>query len=378
MLSKKDFDVAPFLDTLKQDALIKSCNGVLSSMDYPGSLLASIIAHEHTLFGPHPYTVLLSQHKYYCRMVQKEYLEEATARFEIFHPANVATINFMFPTFVKPIKSSFSSNALPIFSLEDLNQKLPHLIMKDNFYKIFDVALKHYTHLEYDSSHFIAEELLEGIQCTLEGYVFNNEVGIIGITDSIMYEGTICFKRFEYPSKLPPEVQMSMHEYAKKLIAALTLNTTMFNIEFMYNQKEQYIKIIEINTRMVSQFADLYEKVDGLNGYEPALEIAAGQKPTMLKRAGEYSVAASCVLRLFKDQKVLHVPDEKDFERVKSICKAARIEVYATVGQNLSYHDQDGKSFRYCVINLGAHSWQELYEKEEFCKRHLNFKFADI
>ena len=41
----------------------------------------------------------------------------------------------------------------------------------------------------------------------------------------------------------------------------------MFNIEMMYDAATDRIGIIEINPRMASQFADLYEKVDGTNSY---------------------------------------------------------------------------------------------------------------
>ena len=47
----------------------------------------------------------------------------------------------------------------------------------------------------------------------------------------------------------------------------------------MYNQENDTIHIIEINPRMCSQFADLFEKVDGTNTYEYALALATGVRP---------------------------------------------------------------------------------------------------
>ncbi|MCL4361478.1 ATP-grasp domain-containing protein [Candidatus Dependentiae bacterium] len=376
--SESKLNYENFFQDLKNDELVNSCDGILSVEDYPGTLILSMLCYELGLPGPNPKSVLSGQHKYYCRLIQKSAIETAAVEVEIFHPKKLDQISFNFPRFVKPVKSVFSANSLAVYNLDDLKNKLPHLVIKENLYQIFDIALKKYTDFQYDSSYLIAEQLLDGEQCTLEGYVFNQEVEIIGITDSIMYDGTICFKRFEYPSKLPHEVQLKMYDYAKKLISALNLDNTMFNIEFMYNEKENYIKIIEINPRMASQFADLYEKVDGVNGYEFALAIAAGQRPEVTRRSSEYKVGASCVFRNFKDQKVLQVPNEKEIEEVQNLCEAARIEIYATAGKNLSYHEQDGKSFRYGVVNIGAQSWQELYKKEELCKKILQFKFADI
>ena len=51
---------------------------------------------------------------------------------------------------------------------------------------------------------YLVEEAVEGRECTLEGYVHDGRVTVIGVTDSIFYPGTGSFERFEYPSSLPP------------------------------------------------------------------------------------------------------------------------------------------------------------------------------
>src|SRR3954454_24157031 len=54
---------------------------------------------------------------------------------------------------------------------------------------------------------FIGEELLSGDEVTLEGYVHRSSVVTIGVTDSVKYEGTFSFERFDYPSRLSEERQ---------------------------------------------------------------------------------------------------------------------------------------------------------------------------
>ena len=59
-------------------------------------------------------------------------------------------------------------------------------------------------------------------------------------------------------------------------MSGLGFDNCMFNIEMMYDAREDRIAIIEINPRMASQFADLYEKVDGTNAYEVLLDLGMG------------------------------------------------------------------------------------------------------
>jgi hypothetical protein len=45
----------------------------------------------------------------------------------------------------------------------------------------------------------LCEDLVGGEQFTVDGFVYGNEVTILGIVDSIMYPGTMSFASFEYP-----------------------------------------------------------------------------------------------------------------------------------------------------------------------------------
>ena len=96
----------------------------------------------------------------------------------------------------------------------------------------------------------------------------------------------------------------------------LGFDNGIFNIEMMYDAEADRISIIEINPRMASQFADLYEKVDGTNSFSVLLDIAQGRTPRFTRRQGRFGFAASCVLRSFHDSLVVAVPSEADIERL--------------------------------------------------------------
>ena len=58
---------------------------------------------------------------------------------------------------------------------------------KGKFSKPLNILLKKYSDLKINADYLIAEKLMTGQQVTLEGYVYNGKIEIMGITDSIMY-----------------------------------------------------------------------------------------------------------------------------------------------------------------------------------------------
>ena len=145
----------------------------------------------------------------------------------------------------------------------------------------------------------------------------------------------------------------------------LGFDNGIFNIEMMYDAEADRISIIEINPRMASQFADLYEKVDGTSSYSRAARYRPRQPPRFTRRQGRYAFAASCVLRSFEDYLVAAVPSEADIERLAQIYPDIRVELHATPGRKLSDEFQDGKSYRYGVVNLGGRDLADVLEQFE-------------
>ncbi|MEX0671867.1 MAG: ATP-grasp domain-containing protein [Candidatus Babeliales bacterium] len=357
----------------------KKIDGVLYATDYIGTALGAIVAQKLGLTGPDPATILLCQHKYESRNAQKEHVPESVAdyfSFDIRDFKNAFT-QAQFPLFIKPIKSVFSINASQVNSLADVEHAINNREF-DEYPHLFEQFIKYYTSYSYDPYHFIAESLLQGSQCTLEGFCHNGQVTILGIVDSIMYPGTISFQRFEYPSSLPMAAQERMGVITRRFIAGVGLDNSFFNIEFMYNPQMESIHIIEVNPRIASQFSDLYEKIDGKNSYELLIELVTGQQPVILLLQGSYRVAASFVLRVFADHRVEKIPTSDQIALFHRLFPAARFEVCCSEGEKLSSCMQDGKSYRYGLMHLGAQSWQELYTSFEEAKKILKFNLEPV
>jgi hypothetical protein len=347
--------------------------GVVSTDDYPGSTLASIVAQALGLPGVTPAVNLLCQHKYHSRLAQRQWAPGAVPEFRFL---DGAAAGLHFPVFVKPVKSFFSVGAFPAASPAELKTILPRCTLPDAFFKPFRMLFERHTGLPFGDSCLIAESLLKGTQVTLEGYIYRGELQVLGVVDSIMYPGTLAFQRFEYPSSLPAAVQQHMAEVARQVMLGIGYDNGMFNIEFMHDAVTGAIHIIEINPRMASQFADLFEKVDGTNSYSILFDLATGRRPQPLHRMGRHRMAASCVLRRFEDAQVLRVPTSDEVERLRRLFPDLRVEILATQGKALSQEMQDGRSYRYGVINIGGHDRNEVLASFAHFQRHLRFEFG--
>jgi hypothetical protein len=372
--------VEPFHDIQSEiKEILARCKGehigaVVSTDDYPGSTLASIVARYLGLPGVDPIVNLICQHKFYSRIEQKKFAPDAVPWYAQITEKAFESAQFRLPVFLKPVKSFFSVGAHRADTVDEVRRLVSKPGIHPRFFKPFADLLEMYADLPL-GSQMIVEEFIPGTQVTAEGYVYQGRAQIIGIVDSIMYPGTISFERFDYPSSLSSTVKARMCDAAIAVMEGIGFDNGMFNIEFMYDVNTDSIKIIEINPRMASQFADLYEKVDGFNSYQIAIDLARGIEPSVSSGAGHHQMAASCVLRTFHDQDVLSVPSRSELERLQILYPDIRVEIYARVGARLSEQMQDEHSYRYGIISIGGGNLDQIREILKKCIENLTFSF---
>lgn len=350
-------------------------DGITSTDDYPGSALVAAACETLGMPGSSLQSILSCQHKYYARSILQQAVPEATVSCKLF--THDIDDTFSFPCFVKPIKSFFSYkahriNAQDELSYIDVDSGLSVIALHMNWF------LYRYTDISIDASGFIVEGLIHGTQFNVDGYVQGSSIVILGIVDSIMYPETGCFLRFEYPSKLPQTVQKRIGNIAIKAIRALGLDNTLFNIEMMYDPSTNTINIIEINSRMAAQFADLYYKVNGYNLYSILVDLALGRKVLLHQQRGSYVCAASFVMRTFRNGKVVRVPSEAEIAHFYSTFPDARFYCFYNSNDILSDSFQDGISYRYALVHLGGSSWDDLYQNYRVAQVLLPFEFEYI
>jgi hypothetical protein len=328
---------------------------------------------------------LRCSHKYYARLAQREAVPEATPPFALL-PARIPPApleGVPFPCFVKPVKGTYSVLARRIEGQAELEDFLGQEAVREfaaQQMQMFNRLLARMTRLEIDGSHFIAEGVLPGRQVTLEGFAFGDEVAILGVVDSLLHPETGSFLRFDYPSSLPEPVQERMARVARRAIQALGLRDSPFNVEMTWDPEGDRIGIVEVNPRLCGQFADLYQKVDGVHGYEVAVALATGRRPALRRGEGEFRRASSFPLRVFAKARVLRVPDADRIAEVEREFPGALAWCECEPGQELadftSY--EDGQSARYGIVNLGGRDEAELRARFEAVRARLGFELAPL
>lgn len=377
----EDFDALGFIERAVAAVQGHDIDGVVASDDYPGSILGAVVARRLNLPGPDPGAVLRCQHKYYSRLAQLEAVPEAVPDFLLLDGAEgaVPPAGLRFPLFVKPVKSFFSLFAQEVTDAAGLRevarQASRHL---REFVRPFDQLLRAYSDFPLGGGHLLAETPLRGQQVTVEGCVARGDGRIIGITDSIMYPGTISFERFEYPSALDPAVQERMGDVALRFMRSIGFDDGLFNMEMFHDAESDAVHIIEVNPRMCPQFADLMEKVNGVNTYEIALSIAAGRRPAIRRAGARHRAATSFALRLFEDRLVTRVPSEAELAAFQARFPDARLKVLCREGHCLSEELQDGKSYRYAVLNVGGRDRADTLARCREMLAHLPFGFEPV
>ncbi|HEY7698727.1 MAG TPA: ATP-grasp domain-containing protein [Vicinamibacteria bacterium] len=378
-----DFDVLGYIE--EQVRAGDPPDGVFSSSDYPGATIAGAIATRLGLPGSRPENIIGSSHKYYSRIAQREAAPEATPWFQLVDPklrrGGVQELHF--PCFIKPVKGAFSVMSRRLDSWDDLEAFLSKPSVAEfltHYVFMFNRLVRGLSDFELAGAYFIAEDLLHGRQVTVEGFATGDSVEILGIVDSVRHAGTRSFVRFDYPSSLSRRIQARMQEVAVSVVRRLGLKHTLFNIEMVYDVRRDRVFIIEVNPRMCGQFADLYEKVDGRSSYELALGLAVGEHPEVERARTEYRVASSFPLRIFEPARVVEGPSSEQIAEIEHRFEGTRIWPETAKGDLLEDFEslEDGRSFRYAVVNVGARDRDRLFQKFEEVKRALGYRFEEL
>jgi len=375
------FSVRRFTSRMIKKVRDEKIDAVLSSDEYIGAIVAAAVSQKLGLSGTDPAKIILAQHKYFSRLVQQEHCKDASVKCELIPQKINSEFNaeLPYPFFVKPVKGTFSLFAKKVNNLGALRSHLAfnwfERILLNTITRPFNHLIREYTDLEEEANFFIGEELIEGVQVTVDGFVWDNQVTICGIVDSIMFPDTNIFERFEYPSKLPAEVQQRMHRIVENLIHGIGFQNAQFNVELFYNEKTASLQIIEINPRLSYQFGDLYENVDGTNTYQVLLDLAQGKAPQFEKDGGEFSRTASFVLRTFEGHELRSVPETKHIDDFNTRYPESNIKVYGKSGTKLSSEMRAIGSYRYGIVNVGAHSLLDLFSIYEDVLDSLPFSF---
>src|SRR3954467_15011520 len=210
------FEPEPFLEHAER----LPADGVIGTKDL-SALLAAIVAERRGLPGPTPQALLALQHKPTSRAVQRLVAPESTPNFCLLN----GEVPCDPPFFAKPVVGRLSQNAYRIDDLSELSKLHEADLYTNRYAEIAAIAGGDPARVH----GFIGEELLSGDEVTLEGYVHGSSVVTIGVTDSVKYEGTFSFERFDYPSSQSPSRQAQLPDIADRALPARGLEGRFFH-----------------------------------------------------------------------------------------------------------------------------------------------------
>ena len=367
-------DVKPILDKARSilDNFDGSIDGIIGYYDFPITLIAFLLTDEYDLPGPSFISGLQCEHKYWSRVEQKKVIPDHVPDFRAVNPKenlSLKDIDLDPPFWLKPIKAYSSSLGFKIENDEDLKEALDQIKNKIHVYgDPFNFLMKKAdlpAEIEkIDGNYCIAEKLISGHQCTISGYVYNNEVFVYGIVDSINYEDQSSFFYYLYPSVLPEKVQDRLKEISTKVMNQLKFNNSTFNIEYFYDKEKDTLNLLEINPRMSQSHSDIYAKVGGNSNHKLLVELALGENPNFKPEGGKFNFAAKFHHCVFEDGIIKKTPSEEKVKAVEDQYPDLVLFPEAIEGNRLSEsHKHDSYSYRLATLFIGADSQDKLLKK---------------
>ena len=362
-------------------------HGVATFLDFPATELVPVLAARAGVPGPTLEAVLRCDHKYWSRLVQAEVAPEAVPAvrvFDPFEPTSVEGLDLAYPFWVKPLNAFRSHLGFHVACPEDLRAAITEF--QAGLERLSAPLQEVLAHAEVPPEiaalpkhAVLAEELLTGRLCTVEGYVIDGHPHAYAVVDSVQEPGSSSFARYEYPSSLPPRMQAGLCALAERVVAATGLDQSAFNVEVFVDTDRGHFAVLEINARLSQSHAPLFELVDGTTHLKIMVDLALGRPVELPRRQGPHAVAAKFFLRTFEDAVVRRVPDAATLAALERELPGAIVHVLVEEGTRLStLEDQDAYSYELAEVYLAASDQPELLQRWERCTGLLRFELDPV
>jgi len=382
------YDIPAILDEARQTlAQAPRVDAIIGHWDFPTTSLLPVLRREYGLPTPSLESILLCENKYWNRLACEAAVPECTPAFQGIDPYAedpLATLKLPYPFWLKPAVA-FSS--MLGFRVEDDDQFRAAIDAIARGIPVFSEPFRAFTervdHPERlpgtgSGATALAEGIIQGRLCTLEGYVFNGEVVTYAILDSLRGSNQVSFISYQYPSSLPVPVQERMKGYARRLLEHIGLNQTPFNMEFFWDEDVDKIWLLEVNPRISKSHCPIFEVATGTSHHEVAIDISLGRRPRFPRPEGRFPMAAKFMPRVYGDARVLRVPDAEQIRALQRTHPELSIHVQVTEGTQLSeLRGQDSYSYEIAELFIGGEDEQHLHDKFRNIMRQLDFRFSE-
>lgn len=367
------------------DAFDGSIDAIVGYLDFPVSMMVPILCDRYALTSAGLEAVVKCEHKYWSRLEQQKVIDEhpGFALLDLHQEHTSLPRHLSYPAWIKPVVSHSSQGAHYLANDEDfqwaLNQERGEVEKLGGPFK--DVLARLDLPQEVADSGGAAcmvEEAATGKQFTVEGFTRGGRIEVYGVVDSVTYQDSPAFLRYQYPSRLPAPVKDSMEEVSRKVISAVGLTNSTFNIEYFWDPETQKLRLLEVNARHSQSHAKLFEMVDGVSNHATMLSLALDRDPYHRVDAGPYDCAAKWFLRRFSDGLITRVPTPEEIAEVERTIPGTTIEIAVEEGAWLSEGGADGSfSFGLAQIFTSGEDEADLIDKYNRCVDTLEFEFQD-
>jgi len=357
-------------------------HGVACFFDFPFTTLVPILAERFGLPGPSLESVLKCEHKYWSRLEQQKVAREHIPQFRYVDPRDHnawVKLDLLSPFWLKPVKSFRSYLSYRINGERQFQQAREEIAENIGYFgdpfKAFMASHTMPSELVDLADGCIAESTLNGLQCTLEGYVYNGQVIGYGIVDSVRELDRSSFSRYEYPSSLPMEICHRIIDIARTVIPQIGLDNCPFNIEFFYEQTSDQVYLLEINPRLSQSHALLFEMVKGMSHHAVMAQLALGYKPPPFEKRGQHNVAGHFMVRTYEDGVVTRIPEDEELEEIGRRYPGTTVKLLVEPGVRLSeMRAQDSYSFELANVYIGGRDQNDMLEKYDAILSELRFE----
>jgi hypothetical protein len=383
--SAPSFDIDALLEEARRQLDDARLGGSTSFWDFPSSAIATILAEERGLPTPGLGGTMPFEHKYWSRCLQEQVAPEDTPRFagvDVFDDAVLDRPPLPYPFWLKPVKSHAGHLGFGVRTESEYREAIAAL--RDGIRRLgdpFQNVLERVAEVPRDVAELggaaaIAEQMLDGQQCTLEGYVHDGEIVIYGLFDIYRAEDGSTFTHYLYPSRLPESVRARMQAIATELVETVGYDHAAFNIEFFVDEEQDRTWILEVNPRISQEHSHLMEWVDGATNLQVMAEAALGREPTLRSGQGSAAVAGKFFHRRWDDAVVTSTPDEAHVDALEQRYAPCVIEVLVEPGERLSERpDQEPYSYLIAYVHLAADDEEQLHERYGHIVDELGVRF---
>ncbi|TVP68682.1 MAG: ATP-grasp domain-containing protein [Nitriliruptor sp.] len=385
----KRFHLEELLTVARARLDAQPVDGITTFWDFPSSCLAAILAEEVGLPTPGLRAVVSFEHKYWSRLVQQKVAPRHTPTFVAVDPFDESVLDgdppLPFPFWLKPVKSYSGHLGFRVRSPDELHEAIT--VLRGGIHRLgvpFQRTLDHLDELParvdaVGGSGAIAEEPIDGKQCTLEGHVWHGEVHIHGIFDIHRGEDRSTFTHYTYPSQMSAAARARMCRIATDLVTEVGYDSAPFNIEFFVDEDEDRTSILEVNPRISQEHSYLMDWVDDATNLQVMAQTALDEEPTLHPRDGPCRMAAKFFLRRTEDAVVAAVPDEDRIAEIERRHAPCVVELLVDRGGRLSQlEDQEPYSYLLAYVYLGGDGEQELHQRYRQVVAELGLRFDAI